>query len=344
MDHQTVSGKMEQYLSLPFDIRHLVYKELLVGLEPIHIICEYGELDSDDESDEPPLQHKAIFASTGMVRLPTEILLTSKLVAQEAVKVLYSENTFVLRDPNIALGWLRKIGSENISMLRSLVIRVELNSWGVYDGLWGFDFTNGEVLCDVRETAEYCKKEDVDPWVEIFKFLAEHAKGLKKLVVSFEKYGRELDAIWFWEKPLFAMSWALQIECIKALASIQGLTCLEIRDSFPGPIPAYLEKKMGVKVHVADDATPYFWGLKKLTDRAKRELKVLNLPKEEMVSMLQNGDRSIELLSSNQENLELDKGSGFFYHCYEDVEEALPFQQKLDEMGIKEEEAPIGDE
>jgi hypothetical protein len=72
----------------------------------------------------------------------------------------------------------------------------------------------------------------------------------------------------------------------------------------------------------------------------KKERMVLSMPKKDMMKALSDGDGSVERLGfrgvRKNYNMELDEGCGFYYWCYDDVKEAVEFQEELDQLGIRD--------
>jgi hypothetical protein len=185
---------------------------------------------------------------------------------------------------------------------------------------------------------QYNKKTFSDVWVDAINLLSMSGKNLRKLELSFDNWPVHRPMVWIRNKngpPLHAFSWTLQIRIFKAISRLRSVTSLRILDACPTPIPAYLAASLDLKVITrTKHPCPYPWHLEKLVERVKRECEIREVPREEFMRSLHTKKR----FSSRRqpENLELDKHCGFYYDRYRDVEEAVQFQQELDDLGIKE--------
>jgi hypothetical protein len=137
------------------------------------------------------------------------ILRTSKQVYHEAIVALYGRNMFRCDAPLLVVEFTSSVGLENFAFVKSLQLAVPTPS----------------------EWEENKRPEILAQWVELFKMLAEKAKGLRFLEITWQDFG-------------------LSVPLVRALAKIQGLKRLVIEGLYGKNWPAFLREQMsGTEVH-----------------------------------------------------------------------------------------------
>lgn len=139
------------------------------------------------------------------------LLRTCRTIYSEASSILYTENVFLMMDPQDMIAFLKKIGSTNTKYLKYLRL------W-VFPGL-------------------------LYPWLKLLDNLAHKVTRLRKIEIVFIPDRLQPGARWkkrgLGDNEYF----------VRALAKIQGLSELEIRGYYAQHWLAYMEKNMGVSVH-----------------------------------------------------------------------------------------------
>ena len=142
------------------------------------------------------------------------ILRVCRKIYSESKTILYTDNMFNVTEPEQMFRFLAQIGHSNIKSVRSLDIWVP----------W---------------------LADIGPWLKLLTNLAGKGKGLR-----FIKLGWDIKHDFPWELVQGAKERGLgdNLQFVRALGQIQGLETLVIEGYYAKRWPAYLEKKMEVKV------------------------------------------------------------------------------------------------
>ncbi|KAI4184187.1 MAG: hypothetical protein LQ346_006143 [Caloplaca aetnensis] len=103
------------FLSLPFEIRNMIYPLL---------VCTNSSAHPCDERDAYTLDRLrwSMFIGQGASRLYPAILQTCKQINAEATPLLYLHNAFRFSDPTQALSWIHAIPKERVSLVRNMTI------------------------------------------------------------------------------------------------------------------------------------------------------------------------------------------------------------------------------
>lgn len=202
-----LSTPCRPFLSLPYDIRLIIYKFALIKRTgpPFPETQIHLHHRKDPESG----------------TLCPSLLLTCRTIHAEANEILYSANVFTVVYPRIVLKWLERIGPENVKLVKKARVLVEVQTgpreiW--YQG-----------------------------WYELFRVLACSASGLRDLEV-------------YWAAVGVGKRWmshlaGADVEFVRELGEIKGLSRMRISGYFAMHWPQYLERKMGLEVWRADECS-----------------------------------------------------------------------------------------
>ena len=142
------------------------------------------------------------------------ILQTCRQIYHEASKILYSQNIFSIDNPVVALGFIGLVGLANVKLMKAL-------------SLW------------VTPEAELA------PWLELLSLLAKEATGLRYIEITW---------VSFCESPSSLLRGAKErglgdnLDFVRALGKIKGLDNLSFRGCYAKNWPAYLERRMTIRV------------------------------------------------------------------------------------------------
>jgi hypothetical protein len=118
--------------TLCYDVRHMIYEQLLVA---------NGPLKMWDRAPRPLSKHNMMWHARGgppesmdrigdWTTLSTDILRTCRQIYEEAMPVLYGKNNFALVHAPDALSWLERIGYRSIGQITSLVMYIRIHECG----------------------------------------------------------------------------------------------------------------------------------------------------------------------------------------------------------------------
>ena len=184
------------FFSLPPRVRFRIYECVLVCKQQVPASCR--------PLADPPL---------------ASILRTCKRVHSEAFPILYSNNTFLLSEPETILLWFEEIGRVNIKHLRSIRIFVDAPYY-------------------TKEIPHFVTKNDGLPWYELLDRLAREATGLRHLYIY-----------WDLAEDCGHFGAGKDVRFVRELAKIRGLQSMEIDGFYAMRWPRYLSEKMGLSVH-----------------------------------------------------------------------------------------------
>ena len=145
------------------------------------------------------------------------ILRTCKQIHREASPALYSQNKFLIANPERILRWLQKIGRVNIGLLKS----IRLFPHAVY-------CTEDSLFGDASVSRA---------WYRLLDRLAREATGLRRVYIywdsadTFTHFGAGRD-----------------VRFVRELAGIQGLQSMVVDGYYAVHWPRYLAENMGVPV------------------------------------------------------------------------------------------------
>lgn len=150
------------------------------------------------------------------------ILRTCRAIKREAIPTLYGANTIQFSHSSTALKWLNTIGKTNIGYIRTLRMFIE----GVMEkSFW--------CLPSVPSALSSSKIE----WVRILQKLGDEANGIQHLDVYCDREGMHRGL-------------GSDEDFLRALGGVKVSETMEIGGMYDRHWPAYLERRMGMKVLV----------------------------------------------------------------------------------------------
>ncbi|PSN62211.1 hypothetical protein BS50DRAFT_650710 [Corynespora cassiicola Philippines] len=314
---------------LCYDVRYLLYENLLKYDQTINLAKSGVDRQTLGELRPfPGLRYQ----------LSPLILLTCKEIYREALPVLYGGNEFGFHVIRNAHAWLRQIGYKGMNELRHLKLDTNLMSNGIHR------INLSSMSYHIPFALTLNGSRTFRPCQESFRMLSQFAGCLRQLTISFGKTAPDGYPLFSWvdkRNPLHALSWTYQIRAIKQLTNIRSLEVICFDGVYPAPLPGYLKKKMGVSIHFVGQASPFQWHLADLQQRFHRDLAVLNMPPEEAKKLIQTSSYFQNVFDNSLSDKSMaknlaDEKHGFFYTCYEDVKEAIEFQDELDELLVRD--------
>jgi len=142
------------------------------------------------------------------------ILRTCKQIHHEANPILYSQNVFVISEPEQIFRFIVQVGLVNFKLVKTLHIWVP----------W---------------------KAKLAPWLQLLYILAEEASGLRSIDL---RWGANCDFRWPLERGAKERGLGDSLDFVRALRKIQGLEKLVIGGYYARNWPVYLEGRTGVRV------------------------------------------------------------------------------------------------
>ncbi|KAF2729291.1 hypothetical protein EJ04DRAFT_527940 [Polyplosphaeria fusca] len=138
---------------LPFDIRAIIYKELLTAPYTIGIEIDRSRakqptflldlLNSEPEEDYWSLDEKEDEQKSDKIPiLFPQLLATCKRIYEEALPTLYGDNTFCFYKPQCALCWLNIIPLRGLAKVHTLVLCVQVWYFNAAPGYGELSVTN----------------------------------------------------------------------------------------------------------------------------------------------------------------------------------------------------------
>lgn len=200
------------FLTLPVEIRLLVYDLLLVS-----------RFDGPVRTENPSwavgntYQKLVLLFMNPAPRYRTMepgILRTCKQVYREANPILYSQNAFAISHPKQMFRLVGQIGPVNVKLVKTLQIWVP----------WG---------------------SDLAPWLQLLHFLAEEATGLRSLELG---WGANCASLPHLERGANERGLGDNLDFVRTLGNIRGLEELVIEGYYAKNWPAYLERRLGMRV------------------------------------------------------------------------------------------------
>lgn len=196
------------FFTLPVELRLRIYDHVLISRwypgEKLWPMDRDKKMIMVDDRIDEKASGSDTFTSPALLR-------TCRTIYLEASPILYTKNSFGVRDPRSLTAFMQQIGSTNTRYLRTLILRV---------------------------TPSLSTSES---WVKLLDNLAQNLTGLRKITIVFYSVHRH---------SLRAWRLGNDLNFVHALAKIQGLKTLEIRGVYAPHWPACLEEKMGVSVDV----------------------------------------------------------------------------------------------
>lgn len=195
---QTIS-----FLVLPAEIRNVVYHDVLVS-----------RLDGERTGRARHVMIHLIPKSQ-RTQMGAGLLRTCRQIHEEANSILYSENTFQVRESEDMLRFIDAIGPSNFAYIKSVHIWVPYHS-------------------------------RLNAWLQLLRILADSAKGLRSLVIG---WGADIHlGRAYPERGSRGRGLGDNLDFVRALSKIQGLEELIIEGFYAMRWPAFLEEKMNVAV------------------------------------------------------------------------------------------------
>lgn len=197
------------FLTLPVEIRLQIYDLLLVS--------------RFDRTQNPSWAVGNTYqkvVSVDMVQAPQYrtmepgVLRTCKQVYHEANTILYSQNIFAFNEPEKMIRFVGQVGLVNVKLVKRL-------------HLW------------VPWMAELA------PWLQLLHFLAEEATGLRSIGLGWDAI---CDFSWHLERGAKERGLGDNLDFVRTLGNIQRLENLVIEGYYAKNWPAYLERRMGMRV------------------------------------------------------------------------------------------------
>ena len=137
-----------------------------------------------------------------------------KQIHHEANPILYSQNVFVISEPEQIFRFIVQVGLVNFKLVKTLHIWVP----------W---------------------KAKLAPWLQLLYILAEEASGLRSIDL---RWGANCDFRWPLERGAKERGLGDSLDFVRALRKIQGLEKLVIGGYYARNWPVYLEGRTGVRV------------------------------------------------------------------------------------------------
>lgn len=203
------------FLSLPLEARLYIYKNIL--------ICQ-----------------PQVVTHWRPVGINASILRTCKQVHSEASPILYSENSFLVANPEGILQWLKQIGPVNTKLLKRVCI--------VVDAVWS----------TVARPSTRDRPRGGSRWYKLLNRLAQEATGLRHIYMYWEAqdtcgdYGAGAD-----------------VRFVRELVKIRGLQSVVINGFYGKQWPKYMTEKMGVAVQEAGRGPAMWQSLRKYQQRTE---------------------------------------------------------------------------
>ena len=183
------------FLSLPLEARLRIYEYIFIDKRQIIFYCK------------PPADHP----------IPPSILRTCKQIHKEACPILYSENTFLISEPERVLKWFLQIGRANIKLLNNIRIFVD-PVMSTTDTIFG-------------------RRNEISLWYKLLDQLAREATGLRHVYIY-----------WDTEEAWNFFGAGKDLNFVRELAKIQGLKSMVVDGYYAVHWPRYLAEQMGVPV------------------------------------------------------------------------------------------------
>jgi hypothetical protein len=200
------------FLTLPVEIRLRIYDILLVS----RFDRSKNPSWAVGSTNQKKISLETVQASQYRTMEP-RILGMCKQVYNEAVSILYSENAFLISNPESIFQLHAEIRRENFQMIKSLYLFIPYQA-------------------------------ELNPWLDFLSLLALEAHGLRFLEITWDAM---TNFLWLG----FRKGLGNNSHFVRALAEIRGLDGLVIKGFYPINWPSYLEREMGipVKAHCGRD-------------------------------------------------------------------------------------------
>lgn len=202
-----LQNPQDDFLSLPSKARRRIYEYLLV-CKP-QIMPDYR-----------PAARQPITLS---------ILRTCKQIHSEASQILYSENTFLVAEPERTLKWYIQIGQVNVKHLESIRIFVH----AVYS---------------TQETYSIHTTSMSSFWYKLLDRLARDATGLRHIYIYWDATSAE--------EFCGHYGAGRDLRFVRELAKIQRLQTMVIDGYYAKHWPKYLAEKMAIPIQEGGDTQP----------------------------------------------------------------------------------------